>query len=292
MANSLCTRYQYKSIVPTNTNVTDVQIDAAIPIASTAVSDWLHRELVSGTYKNWFTLDGCNPTEVFLPEIPVTRIQMVAGVITVGTIYYTGTSNYAMLSSDLDGMYVSYMSNLGVITTTSILYVTYPTLGQLFAQLQTIAGWKVSYSAGTWAGNPSRLLKPIASQLAVQGVIIDSAHWIACKSTLIDESTLELNGSLGRWVYVEYQAGYVLPVDNVPHTALTTAGTVPEPIILATINICRDYLTLQSTNGGMIRNEALGDYSYSLAAVPLAEMNDIVQRQSPLLIKYKRLGWI
>jgi hypothetical protein len=128
--------------------------------------------------------------------------------------------------------------------------------------------------------------------MAVQGVIVDSAHWISCKSVLIDEYTLELAGSLGRWVYVEWVGGYTLPSDNAGHTALSVPGNLPEPITLATINIARDYLTLQTVNGGIIKAESLGDYNYSLSGASLQELNDIVERQSRLLIRYKRLGWI
>jgi hypothetical protein len=90
---------------------------------------------------------------------------------------------------------------------------------------------------------------------------------------------------------VEWIGGYTLPVDNTEHTAVT-AGTLPEPITLATINITRDYLTLQTVNGGIINKEQLGDYNYTLSNISPKELNDIVDRQNGLLYRYKRFGWI
>lgn len=292
MAN-LATRFQFKSIVPVNANVSDAMIDAMLPVASAAVCDWLHRSLVAATYKNWFTLDGDYKGNVFLTEWPVSQVYAATGLITVGTIFYTtpGISNYAMVSSDLTGMNLSYMDAHGVIITTSLLYATYPTVGELVTAIQNVTGWKVYYSAGAWAANPSRFIKPIASQMAVQGVIFDIAHWIACKTVIIDEYCLELSGNLGRWVYVEWLAGYTLPVDDIGHT-MVTPGNLPDAITLATINTTREYLTLQSTNGGMIKSESLGDYSYEIASIPPIELNKVIERQAPLLNRYKRIGWV
>jgi len=296
VANLLATRSQFKAIVPSQRSLlykliapSDDAIDAALSYVSGGVANWLHRALVQATYRNWFSLDGYQGN-VFLTEWPVQQVLIVGGMITVGTIYYNGTQNYAMMASDLASMTLSNMGSDGLVHSTVIKYSDQPTLGQLFAAVQAVTGWQVYYSSGTWAGNPSRLLKPIGAQMAVQGVIVDSAHWIACKSVLIDEYTLELAGSLGRWVYVEWNAGYVLPVDKTDHSGLDTTiqTTLPPEITLATINAALDYLVREAVNGGLIKSESLGDYSYTAGS----DVNDIIERQNPLLFRYKRLGWI
>jgi hypothetical protein len=287
MSDDLCTLAQYKLVVPTNQSVSDAMINGAIGMASESVQDYLHRRLKTQIHKKWLSVEGSSDGTIFLPDWPVSQVLIVGQPMACGTLFYSGTDGYAMVSSDMSGMTLSTMGHTGVISSNTLTYAAYPAIQDLAAAVTALAnGFALSVSA-PWLLRASRLIKPIANQPANQSVVVESVNWIGIKSVVVDDFCLELVGCLGRWVYCEWTAGYTLPTPSV-------AGDLPAAITTATIRVASDLISLGLMGGGLADvSEDLGDYSYGVnPKVDPAMLANLVARQESLLAKYRRLGWL
>ena len=291
MTGCLATVTQYKASVPTDTLITDVMISASLMAASQGVRDYLFRNLSLQDYAQWFTLDGMEQNEIFLPEWPVVSVGVVGSPMAMGTLYYrvadsVATNNaFPTYSSDTNGITLNWFLN-GVKSTASYGFSSYPTYGDLVAAIQTNTGWTVSWSSTQWAGAPSIFLRPVESQLCVQGVILESVSYVGTTARLIDEFTLELAGCVGRWVFCQWKAGYDLPTTG-------HRGNLPATISQATVNVARDMLTIAQQNGGLLNgSESLKDYSYTMSLSNAVDVGMLVVRQAYLLDRYRRMGFI
>jgi hypothetical protein len=290
MLDCLATLSMYNDSIPTDALVTDVIIESNLMVASGVIRDYLFRELTLKEYSKWFTLDGLGQRELFLPEWPVVAVNITGSPMAFGTLYYRladsiATNNaFPTYSSNTNGITLNWFSS-GIKSTVSYTFADYPTYGDLVTAIQLNNGWTVSYDAAQWAGAPTIFLRPVESQLCVQGVILESVCYVNSASRLIDEYTLELTGNMGRWVYCSWRAGYDLPTEG-------HRGNLPIAISQACVNLARDIITLGQNSGGLVKDQqSLKDWSYSVS-IGDVKINELVERQFYLLSRYRRMGII
>ena len=291
LCGSLATIAMYKASVPADPGITDAMIGQSLMVASGAIRDYLFRDLAVKDRSQWFTLDGISQSELFLPEWPIVSVGMVGWPMAFGTLYFrladgTATNNsFPTFSSDVNGITINWFTN-GVKSTATYDFSSHPTYGDLVDAIQENTGWTVSWSSAQWAGAPSIFLRPVESQLCVQGVILESVSYVNATARLIDEFTLELSGPIGRWVFCSWRGGYELPTAS-------HRGNLPIAISQACCNLAHDLLVVSANSGGILKgNESLGDWAYSLSTSEKVEVAQLVERQSGLLSKYRRMGYL
>ena len=88
-------------------------------------------------------------------------------------------------------------------------------------------------------------------------------------------------------IFAHYSAGYTLPVDNADHTALTTAGTLPDDLILITDNILKCVMDASKQTLGAYKFEQIKSYEYRLDDQARSVLSLTIQDSANVLDYYK-----
>ena len=291
----LCTLSKYRLLTSEVTS-TDPIASSLLDSSSGAIRNWLRRDLDYKTSRDWLELNG-NCADVFLPEWPVRRVRMLGGLINLGTLRYEGDlSAMPSIESTLDRLVLMQYVN-GLQEEHILDYATYPTWSVLSAAIQAVSGWKI-YTSSIWDSYPTRLIRPVGG-ISSQGIIIEGVLWTGIRYKLLDERRLELDGIVGNWCYVEWDAGYNIPTEVVIDSSSSSSSptvidasipVLPEEIQYVCAQVARDMFTLSQTNGGMKRSETVKNYSYTLSP-DAKELLDLVQRYAVILSKYRKIGF-
>jgi len=299
----LTTIYLYQLDFPSDTN-TDAVIQRAIDVASSYVSNYCDRLFETATYSEYH--DGYGEERLYLKQYPITAVSNLAwSLANVISVTPTESNVYSVsYSADATDVDITVNYSNSASYTTTFDYATYYTMDLLNTGINALANVS-SEVVSTYGNDPSYLLRP------VNGLIRDGNterfdyfrqdtyfRWTVDPES---DNILEANVSFPKGiknVYVKYTAGYIYPVDNDEHTALTTAGNVPLDLTNAANRLVAIILRDMTAGivSGQYQRENLGDYSYALwnyAGVPKSSVEAFMATYKDVLDQYKRktLTW-
>lgn len=300
---ALSTIYLYRLAFPNDTAL-DATITQALNVATAYIENYCDRLFERANYTEYH--DGYGENRIYVKQYPIISVSNVAYNLT-DVISVTPTENnvYSVTYTSNDSAIVltTNYSNAASYTNT-FTFASYPTMDDINTAINNITNVS-SEVISTYVNDPTYLLRPL------NGIIRDgNTEWLGYyrqdnyMSWVIDPETDNvLYTSCGlpsgiKNIFIKYTAGYIYPVDNVGHTALDVAGTVPTDLTnlcnRLTSSIIGDMAT-GSTNYSL-QSERLGDYSYSIVTyngIPQSTIEAFYLSYKGILDKYKRknLTW-
>jgi hypothetical protein len=271
MASNLTSLYDFKLYagIASTTTDDDNLIIALIEQTGVALESYCGRTWTSTTYKQW--MDGTGTPWLTLPNWPITKAYGVGlADQNVASIKFTGGS-YAVVHVADGTMQLLSIATDGTETETSITLATYPTIGDLETQVETVSGWSMEVISGK-STEPSTLIRPVYGgwALSPDDVDLDIPDEVEVCG-IMDESrqTLERPRGLifpsGREnVFVWYVAGYTLSSPYNTNIAPTTAGNVPKDLVMIANSIVKTALDGSKQTVGALKSERIGNYQYTL----------------------------
>lgn len=155
----LVTTVEVQGALTTLTAANTAELSVVITQVSRAIERFCDR-ILAGPVTCDEVLEPGRSRTLRVREKPITDITLVAaspwGVMNVtntdttnsrATVALTMTGDPPYTMAALTGLRL-YSLNAGNATTTNLLFVTYPTLDQLAAQINTIAGWSAAVASG------------------------------------------------------------------------------------------------------------------------------------------------
>jgi hypothetical protein len=290
----LSTIYLFK--LSFTTDSTDDQINNSINTATSYIEQYLDRNLENQEYTE--TLDVYDGL-VQLTEYPVTKIKNVLNNYNDAILVQTDDTIYqAVFSSNNTSLSITTTDNSSQDTETILNYSSYANLASLSTAIDNISGITSSVLT-VYESTPSKYLSPInkimgkSAQMYLYSWVRDTGNTL---NYMLDPETtrnLLINdfcNNIYKYIYVNYLAGYICPVDNSDHTALSISGNVPLDIT----DICNrlSYIILDDMSNGIksgyYKSEELGDYSYTLSDSAKSSIDTLIISFEDNLSKYKK----
>ena len=300
--SSIVTVKEYSDVLNKTLTVTEIPVvENYLVYATELVEKYCDRDFAKSTHEEWYNQRYSNNRNiVWLESYPINKIYSIGIPQSIGTIQNSNVS--AVISS------VSYDSNVfslnhtdiyGDDITIELLKTANKTLTTLKTNIEANNGWSMVVDT-PYVNYPTKLLQPIDlvqtknAKQVYMGVDNDTVAVVK----IFNECGLELNQDVEN-VYVKYQSGYDVSVDNVDHTAIATQGNVPRDLIYAISYIVNDMLSyanggiLMENNGissNMIKSETIGDYSYT--KFDKYSVDEIILKYHPLIDRYQKKSFI
>lgn len=274
---NLTTVERFKSYKGLTGNEQNAELSAIIPFVSDQVRRYLRRDLERTTYWSWENGQGAEFLR--LPQWPILSVTRVATeTVMIAYVTFSGDGD-AYMSVGADGLTLTSIGTDGVPVTTEIPFATYKSLATMRAAVNLITGWTMTIATG-YDITATRYIQPVYGRMAKTEEAFLHVAVGALPVRLFDVDTIEIVDGMSKFpcgignVFVEYTAGYTLPVG-------TDAGTLPEGLELLIFQMISDVLALKDKNGSL-QSESLGDYSYSLRSETGAAMSVVESRKKDL----------
>lgn len=290
---ALSTIYLYKELFPSTTS-TNSQISFAINTASSYIEQYLDRDLEYNEYTEVLDVhDGLTQ----LTEYPVIRIKNVLTDYNDTVLIQTDSNLFStVLSANNTSLTITTTNNSDVDTDTILNYSSYANLASLTSAIDNISGITASIQA-IHENTPSKYLTPINKIVGNNGQIYlyswvrDSNDSVSYYVDPVTNRNLYIDNYCRKYVYVNYTAGYIAPVDNNDNTALSISGNVP--VVITDVCNKLSSIILQDIDNGMIKSgycksESIGDYSYTLSDVAKSSVESLINSYEDSLLKFKK----
>jgi len=245
----------------------NVRLDSLITNVSDLVEKKCGRSFGTATYKEWLNGDGTSI--LFLPQYPITRVKRVANGTNSAIKVENSGNDTATISSNSSAITLNSLSATGTETETYLYFTDYANVSSMTTAINNVSSWTATaQNIPTNETSLIQFMKPIYSEDALgSDVYISLASSNARFGIAYDSrNSLEMVGGAfpcgRRNVYVEWTAGYTLPVDNDQHSALTIEGDLPSGLVLVVNRIVQDVLN-NVENDGNFKSEKLADYGYT-----------------------------
>lgn len=288
---SLSTIYLFKSSFTTDS--ADDQISNAINTATSYLEQYLDRNLENQEYTAVLDVyDGLAQLE----EYPVTKIKNVLNNYNDTVLVQTDDTIYqAVFSSNNTSLSITITNNIAEDTETILNYSSYANLASLSTAIDNISGITSSVLT-VYESTPSKYLTPINkvmgknAQMYLYSWVRDTNNTLDYMLDPVTTRNLLIQDYCNRYIYVNYIAGYIYPVDNNDHTGLAISGNVP----LDLTDICNklSYIMLDDMSNGIksgyYKSESLGDYSYTLSDSAKSSVDTLIMSFEDVLLKYKK----
>lgn len=299
----LSTIFLYKKDDPATTESNTV-LQNAIDLATALIESYCDRNFESTRRQT--VLNGYSGKYIAVPEYPVTSIYGVYPYLQ-DTVWLNVANSIFSLNYRVTGTQIVFETVAfdGTVTTYSYLFATYPQLSDLVAEMNLDISELTASVATNLSTQPSRLLFQDGGLIiGGQQEYLKSYYVDISNKYLIDTESNNLIISSNGFgfgvsnILVDYLAGYIYPVDNALHTALTVAGTVPRELIYVCNRLVAILIKEQDSDVTQynLQSESLGDYSYANVnydgKTPSA-VDAFIQAFKPQLDHYKRknLTW-
>jgi len=251
-----------------NSNFTDMDADyltAFLSAATAAIENYCGRIFHKTTYSQVLTsgLYG----KVLLPQFPVVAIHSVASSQAAAVaVKHTGSTSAAVYLGSDSALFRSV--TLGVKSSNSLAYASYPTIGSLATAVGLLSGWTATV-ADNYSSFPT--LDLVAEFFGSATAEIDLPIWIEDDASYSVNSAAGILMGLGRHgqYRIEWEAGYT---------------TIPDDLKNVCFDICKNMF---SEGASELQSVSLGNYSYTLALNTLDRM-PITARQ--ILDSYRSGG--
>ena len=296
MALNLTTKDRYRKfagIDPDDTSQ-DEQLDCLIDAVSERVAKACDRSFELAVHRQW--LDGSGDNVLLLPEWPIVELQRVAlSGESVGEIKYTGTSKVATVSFETTGLVLFEENTSGTAVRTEVAITSSnKILTDMATTVNTKTGWTMTVDSGEGNRPSSSIRKRQAAWAVNEAIDIDMPFdGVTAEPDEQMERGIRLSGAGSLWptvaagagfprgrtnVYVQWKAGYTLPVETD-----TTTGNVPQGLELVVNQIIKD-VSDQTKTEGDVAMEKLGDHQIQrsittrqmfIESAVLARINDL-----------------
>jgi hypothetical protein len=285
----------------TTTPGSDTLMDLLLPAVTEGIERYCDRQLEAANYKQWH--DGSGTMALAVKEWPINNIYQVSlDTETVSDISYSGTSRHASVQFDGATFTLIDFATDGSQNTSTATVAANPTMTELKASIDAVAGWSMSVQSG-YGNDPSSFVKPVLSAYANDGaqmvleyprygVSVELRHNTDrqiqfATGDVINTPFASRNFHKGfNNIFVWYNAGYTYPTDVAP-----SGGNVPSDLTLAACQIVDDLVATSTGAAGVghVTEKKLADWSekYNLDAI-----SNAVQARSEMLDPYKRFNWM
>lgn len=295
MAQALTTQFLFRrwsnQAAPAGGN--DAVLQAMIDLVSAAIAVRLERTFESTTYRKWHNGTGC-PT-MPLENWPVSAVYGL-GVSCKDCLTVENTAaQFASITTTETGVTLFAVTS-GTELPTTLTYAAYPTLAMLAAAINLVSGWSATVLSNL-GSQPSAIIRPRLTGTCVSPDTFNLEipdQYEECRLSARTNYTIERRhgscfpGGLSN-IFVWYKAGYTLPVDNAPHTALSTEGTVPLDLTQACNAIVKAVIDGSDDILGASAGGTIGDYGYQLTAMARSIISKAIDDNMPALMPYRNL---
>lgn len=295
---TLSSVYEYQQhLGVTLTSAQQTQIEGLLVYATQAIQNVCKHNLENQSYLQWYKTDigvdseynnstwgyntdyyitGNRPqfSEVYganvivLNQWPITSISVLKAN-EIG--YITADSNsitVANLTTSATGMLLNWYDTTGTLHSNTTSYTLSKTISAVKSSVEANSGWSFNIYSG-YENIPSSNIKQCYTSLDKNNSPVQAAVPYALQFTIENDRKLIFNDYVDN-ALLSYSAGYTYPIDNAGHTALVTAGNVPQELKLACIYVASDLLSFINGSGlgdggvalNLVKSENLGDYSY------------------------------
>jgi len=290
----------------------DARLQAAIDTVHSALEAHCFRRFSASDYTRWIQWDGTR--NVMLQEWPILALYC-ASIAESNVLTVKHSARRAFIRTSATGVTTAVYSDGGSKVETVYSFSTYPTLALLSAALLA-AGCEVTLSPG-YGTTPCEFLRPgqsfpmgngdsadlVAADDFTQAQIDpDSDHGIIIPTAIgegfdggfswPDSSRRAMTRHDDkRLLFVQWQAGYELPVDAAGHVSLATAGTVPADLQQVAHFAVKALLDAANQDLGPAQsaNIGAGDFSYSLVDGGRGIVEKVFAENAATLSRYRRL---